>query len=55
MIEIRLSADKPLTTADLGWFVEAVNGASGHSGEDYPVTIERDALIAKVPSGDDDA
>lgn len=54
MIEIRLSMDKALTTADLGWLIDAVNGASGHSGQVHPIEIDRGSIIVRVPSGEDE-
>lgn len=41
-----------LTTADLGWFTDAVNGAAGHSGKDYPILIEGSSISVEVESGD---
>lgn len=49
MITICLHGDK-LTTADLGWFIDAINGASGHSGKDYPIEIETGQISAEIPT-----
>jgi hypothetical protein len=40
-----------LTTADLGWFCDAVNGASGHSGKDYTILLEGSSITVEIESG----
>ncbi len=52
-ITIRLSGEK-LTTADLGWLAESVNGASGHSGNDYPITISDGSISVEIPGEDEE-
>jgi hypothetical protein len=38
-----------LTTADLGWLQDSVNGASGHSGSDYPIEITDGTISVEIP------
>jgi len=51
-IVITLRGDN-ITTASIGWFVDAINGASGHSGRDYPVVINNVGMTVNVPAEED--
>ncbi|TQF03956.1 hypothetical protein E6W39_19080 [Kitasatospora acidiphila] len=53
MITIALFGDN-LTTADLGWFREAVHGASGHSGNDYPIEIVDGVISVEIPGEEEE-
>lgn len=52
MITVTLSGSN-LTTADLSWLSEAVNGAAGHSGNDYPIQITDGGIVVTIPNEED--
>jgi hypothetical protein len=53
VITISLAGEN-LTTADLGWLSDAVAGASGHSGNDYPIQIVLGRIVVEIPGEEEE-